>query len=165
VNQVNHLEAEEFCIRLARYGRGIFTKFRLPTEAEWEYACRAGTRSPFHFGAILNGAEANCNGSYPYGTSNKGTYLKRECEVGQYGANALGLHDMHGNVWEWCMDWYGEYATIRQQDPAGFQSVSARVIRGGGWDAYAWRCRAARRDRRIPTRREDNLGFRVALVP
>jgi formylglycine-generating enzyme required for sulfatase activity len=96
--------------------------FRLPTEAEWELACRAGTRTPFHFGDRLNGDKANCEGNHPYGTDVTGTYLLRTQPVGSYEANALGLFDMHGNVWQWCQDWYGkDYSKAEEssRDPKG----------------------------------------------
>jgi formylglycine-generating enzyme required for sulfatase activity len=91
--------------------------YRLPTEAEWEYACRAGTRSPFSFGDALNGDRANCDGRYPYGTDRKGTYLGRPQPVGSYEPNALGLFDMHGNVYQWCQDWYDK-DSYRSKDAA-----------------------------------------------
>ena len=80
----------------------------LPCEAQWEYACRAGTTTAFHFGNVLNGKQANCNGNHPYGTKEKGPHLNLPEKVGSYAVNALGLFDMHGNVWEWCRDWYAE---------------------------------------------------------
>jgi formylglycine-generating enzyme required for sulfatase activity len=164
VEQVNWEEAMEFCNSLANQRRGLFDTFRLPTEAEWEYACRAGTRSPFHFGATLNGTEANVDGNNPYGTSTKGKYLQRTCEVGKYAANALGLYDMHGNVWEWCMDWYAVYPTSSVDDPAGPERGSYRKYRGGAWDSPAEHCRAAIRFCNAPTDRFNDLGFRLALV-
>src|SRR5204863_839023 len=84
-------------------------QYRLPTEAEWEYACRAGTTTPFHFGAALNGTEANCAGDFPYGTAQRGPVLQRTSKVGSYAPNAWGLYDMHGNVQQFCADHYGPY--------------------------------------------------------
>jgi formylglycine-generating enzyme required for sulfatase activity len=138
--------------------------YRLPTEAEWEYACRAGTRTPFHFGTALNGSEANSNGNYPYGTTEKGHYLGRTTTVGSYKPNAFGLYDMHGNVWEWCWDVYDEayYKNLPKSDPAGSSGGSRRVYRGGSWNAYAVYCRAARRAGNSPVNRRNNLGFRLA---
>jgi len=106
VENVTWGEAAKFCQELSsllkeqRAGR----VYRLPTEAEWEYACRAGTTTPFHFGSDLDGRQANCEGTQPYGTSREGPSLKRTTKVGSYRPNAFGLHDMHGNVAEWCQD-------------------------------------------------------------
>jgi formylglycine-generating enzyme required for sulfatase activity len=164
VESVSWEEATEFCRKLgAREGK----PYRLPTEAEWEYACRAGTTTPFHFGSTLNGDNANVDGRYPYGTMTKGRYLERPTDVGSYRANAFGLHDMHGNVWEWCSDWYDEdyYSTSAASgpDPTGPSEGSYRVYRGGSWDDYAAGCRSAYRYGYAPTRRWDDLGFRLAL--
>ena len=102
VERVSWNDAVVFCKRLSeKEGRA----YRLPTEAEWEYACRGGTTTPFHFGRILNGKQANCRGDQPYGTETKGPYLGETASVGSYTANAFGLYDMHGDVWEWCSDW------------------------------------------------------------
>jgi formylglycine-generating enzyme required for sulfatase activity len=138
--------------------------FRLPTEAEWEYACRAGTRSVFHFGDALNGDRANCDGRYPYGTDMKGRYLDRPQPVGSYEPNALGLYDMHGNVWQWCQDWYGGdfyRSDDAAKDPTGPNAGKARVRRGGSWISGAGRCRAAYRHSGAPADRDELVGFRV----
>ncbi len=140
-------------------------KWELPTEAQWEYACRAGTETVYSFGNVLNGKEANCDGNYPYGTGAKGPYLEKTAKVGSYAANAWGLHDMHGNVWEWCRDWYGDYPSGAATDPTGASSGAHRVNRGGGWFDDAARCRSAYRNRDAPGGRSFNLGFRPALVP
>jgi len=139
-------------------------KFSLPTEAQWEYACRAGTMTPFHFGSVLNGDKANCDGNYPYGTSTKGKYLEKTSEVGSYPSNAWGLLDMHGNVWEWCLDWYGNYPSGAVTDPVGSPTGSNRVIRGGSWLDYAQDCRSAIRNRDDPTLRDYIIGLRLSLV-
>ena len=101
VENVSWGDAVKFCRRLSAFPeeQGAGHQYRLPTEAEWEYACRAGTITPFHFGDHLNGRQANCDGRYPYGTESKGPWLKRTTTVGSYGLNAFGLYDMHGNVW------------------------------------------------------------------
>jgi formylglycine-generating enzyme required for sulfatase activity len=122
---------------------------RLPTELEWEHACRAGSVRAFHFGNALNGRQANCNGNYPYGTEDKGPYLRRTTPVGSYAANPWGLFDMHGNVSEWCDDWY-------------VLGASQRVHRGGNWMHLSGDCRSARRDGDVPERRNDYTGFRLA---
>jgi formylglycine-generating enzyme required for sulfatase activity len=135
----------------------------LPTEAEWEYACRAGTTTPFHFGKKLNGTQANCNGNYPYGTTIMGPYLEKTSTVGSYPANAWGLHDMHGKVWEWCSDWYGEYSDDKIADPQGPKKGGLRVLRGGAWNRHSELCRASHRGRGLPGDRYNNVGFRVLL--
>lgn len=138
--------------------------YRLPTEAEWEYACRAGTRTPFHFGSELNGRDGNCNGNSPYGTTAEGPYLRRTAKVGSYEGNVFGLHDMHGNVDEWCSDWYGGeyYNDSPTDDPTGPTAGSARVLRGGSWLFAAVECRSATRLYGTPGFVLFGRGFRVA---
>jgi formylglycine-generating enzyme required for sulfatase activity len=164
VENVSWENAVRFCDKLGekdRQGR----KFRLPSEAEWEYACRAGTTTPFHFGGALNGDKANCEGDFPYGTEEKGRYLKRTCRVGSYAANAFGLYDMHGNVGEWCQDWYGPYVGLGLRDPLRTEKASenGRVLRGGSWWNQPRDCRAAGRDKVAPSYSHGSLGFRVAF--
>ena len=162
VENVSWNDAVEFCQKLSqKEGK----KYRLPTEAEWEYACRGGTTTPFSFGSVLNGRQANCDGNNPYGIEEKGPYLQRTTMAGSYQPNAFGLYDMHGNVWEWCADWYDSsyYAASPVDDPSGSGSGSYRVLRGGGWYGYAGLCRSANRDFNEPGYR--HLGFRVSLVP
>ena len=134
---------------------------RLPTEAEWEYACRAGTTTPFNTGENLTTNQANYDGNYPYQNFSKGTYLKKTMPVGSYPPNAWGLHDMHGNVWEWCSDWYGDYNTSQQTNPQGPSYGSDRVNRGGSWFNNAQLCRSAYRFNNVPSSRHFNLGFRL----
>lgn len=118
---------------------------RLPTEAEWEFACRAGTTTVYYWGNALNGDKANCNGDGPYGTPVKGRYRLTTVPVGSYAANAWGFFDMHGNVLEWCSDWYGTYPAGSVTDPMGVASGSYRVLRGGSWANSAGMCRSAYR--------------------
>ena len=139
-------------------------RFSLPTEAQWEYACRAGTTTPFHFGSVLNGDKANCDGNYPYGTSTKGQYLEKTSEVGSYPANAWGLFDMHGNVQEWCLDWYDDYPDSSVTDPVEPFEGSYRVLRGGGWLNDARDCRSADRRSGDPSSRLNYFGVRISLV-
>jgi len=139
-------------------------KFSLPTEAQWEYACRAGTTTPFNFGSTLNGDKANCDGNNPYGTSTKGKYLQQTTAVGSYPANAWGLYDMHGNVREWCQDWYENYASGVVTDPMGASTGSIRVLRGGSWDSSAEHCRSAFRISSGPSSRGNRIGLRLSLV-
>jgi sulfatase modifying factor 1 len=163
VESISWHDAQEFCVRLSE---SLGQRVGLPTEAQWEYACRAGTRTPFHFGSILNGTQANCNGNYPSGTTEKGPYLARPTPVGleTYPANAWGLFDLHGNVWEWCADWGGAYQTATVRDPLGASDGSERVVCGGSWRGGSSRCAVAYRSTREPGLRDSGLGFRLARV-
>ena len=139
----------------------------LPTEAQWEYACRAGTTTPFNTGNFLTNLQANYNWEYPYngGTNTVTTSPGKTQTVGTYAPNAYGLYDMHGNVWEWCADWYGTYPTTAQTNPTGTTTGSYRVIRGGSWDYGARYCRSAVRYIGNPDDTYSIIGFRVVLVP
>ncbi|GHU22901.1 hypothetical protein FACS1894172_07710 [Spirochaetia bacterium] len=137
--------------------------YRLPTEAEWEYACRGGTTTPFSTGNNITTDQANYNGNYPYKGNVKGIYRQTTTPVGSFAANSWGLHDMHGNVWEWCWDWYGDYSTASQTDPTGAASGSDRVLRGGGWGGFAQSLRSALRVNNTPAHRNSSYGFRVVL--
>ena len=156
-------DVQHFHDWLNSFGLKDASIFQSPSEAQWEYACRAGTTTPYHFGNQLNGTQANCDGNYPYGTDRKGPFLEKTTPVGKYPANAWGLHDMHGNVNEWCADWYGDYPTGSVTDPNGPPTGSFRVFRGGGWINVAVGCRSALRRRDVPSLRSNYLGFRVAL--
>ena len=135
---------------------------RFPTEAEWEYACRAGTTTAYYWGNYLNGDMANCNGNYPCGTNMKGHYVGKTTMVGSYYANPWGFYDMHGNVCEWCADWLGSYPTNAVTDPKGPASGDYyRVLRGGGWSNLARRCRSADRSNGYPGERYFYFGFRL----
>jgi formylglycine-generating enzyme required for sulfatase activity len=168
VEQVSWEEAMAFCEALSALPKekAAGRVYRLPTEAEWEYACRAGRTTPFHFGASASSKQANFNGNYPYGGAAAGPYLQKTTKVGSYPANAWGLHDMHGNVWEWCADWYDEnyYRNSPKTDPQGPQSGGARVRRGGSWSDDGRNCRAADRSSYAPGYRYSYFGFRVACV-
>jgi formylglycine-generating enzyme required for sulfatase activity len=160
VENVLWYEAKEFCEKLTAMGKEREKKrvYRLPTEAEWEYACRggAGRKTPYHCGNTLSPSQANFE--------NK---VKRTCEVGLYKPNGYGLYDMHGNVWEWCSDYYGEkyYATSPRRDPPGASEGPNRVVRGGSWLFGRGACRSADRHWAVPSARSGVIGFRVALVP
>lgn len=141
--------------------------YRLPTEAEWEYACRGGAAAyqVFHYGNSLTSTQANFNGNYPYEAA-PGPYLERTSRVGSYQPNSFGLYDMHGNVWEWCSDWYDKdyYTKSPRCDPTGPAEGSSRAIRGGSWDCFGQRSRSAWRNGIEPENRYEYLGFRVVLV-
>ena len=141
-------------------------RFALPTEAQWEYACRAGTTTPFFWGDSLNGDRANCDGRRAYGTEEEGEYLKKTALVGSYAANPWGIFDMHGNVAEWCEDWYGyDYPSDAATEPLGPESGPYRVARGGSWNYDARFCRSAYRDGEAADKRSAAVGFRVVLLP
>ena len=164
VERVSWDEAQTFCKKL-KYKDRQSRKFRLPSEAEWEYACRAGTTTPFYFGSELNGKKANCNGNYPYETAT-GPYKDRTTKVGEYGENKWGLCDMHGNVWQWCEDYYGPYNDdLKAIDPLRSVKYSkeCRVLRGGSWSQVAEYCRAACRFYYEPETRDRLVGFRVCV--
>ena len=160
VEKVSWDDTQAFCLKLKEITQA---PFGIPTESQWEYACRAGTTTPFHFGSELNGRQDNCDGTVPYGTDSEGPYLKKTTPVGKYQANAWGLYDMHGNVWEWCSDWHGDYPTGSVTDPIGPATGSGCVNRGGSWNRVAVSCRSASRRRYGPSIRLSFLGFRVAL--
>ena len=152
-------DAQKFCERVdTALGCGA----RLPTEAEWEYACRAGTTTAYSWGDVLNGDRANCDGKIPYGTAQNGPYLGRTSPVDLFGANAWGFNGMHGNVWEWCEDWFGDYPSGDVTDPEGPAVGSNRVLRGGGWNSHACDCRSAFRSGYNPGCRSNFFGFRLA---
>jgi formylglycine-generating enzyme required for sulfatase activity len=169
VENVSWEESKDFCEKLTALDtkKPAGWKYRLPTEAEWEYACRGGGRSQvFHFGNSLAAAQANFDGKVPYGKAEKIDPLNRTCSVGNYENNAFGLHDMHGNVREWCADWYDYhyYRNSPTNDPSGPDSGTYRVVRGGAWSLYGRVCRSAYRGRAEPASRDWDRGFRVALV-
>jgi len=156
-NNTNRLDTEKWTVTLNRNADG----YRLPTEAEWEYACRAGTTTQFSTGSNITTDQANYDGNFPYNNNPKGAYQKKTTPVGSFAPNAWGLYDMHGNVWEWCWDWYGSYPNRAQTDPLGAVSGTSRVMRGGGWSNSAGRVRSARRSGDYPYYGYILLGFRV----
>lgn len=167
VERVSWEDAQAFIMKLnASVSPPPGMKWSLPSEAQWEYACRAGTESVFAYGETLTSAQANFNGDYPYGSTEKGTYLEKTSKVGSYAANAWGMHDMHGSVHEWCADWYAE-KLVGGTDPVGAPTGSNRVSRGGSWFVTGYFCRSADRGRIVHSGiiRRDCLGFRIAAVP
>ena len=134
---------------------------RLPTEAELEYACRAGTSTPFNTGENITSSQANYNASKPYMKNDDGEYRKKAMPVGSFAPNAWGLYDMHGNVLEMCSDWYGFYPKTAQTNPHGPSAGSLIVARGGSWGSEAYRCRSAYRLYLEPNLRMSTMGFRL----
>ena len=165
VETVSYKDALAFCKKLSDLPaeKAAGRKYRLPTEAEWEYACRAGTSTPFNFGNELNGTQANCDGTIPYGTTQKGPFLGKTSPVGSYPPNPWGLYDMHGNVWEWCADRYGDYPKGPVTDPLGSEVGSDCVNRGGCLLFKAAYCRSACRSGSDPSLTTSVIGFRLAL--
>jgi serine/threonine protein kinase/formylglycine-generating enzyme required for sulfatase activity len=165
VEQVSWEEARDYGVELTKKLSDKHA-YRLPTEAEWEYACRGGRPSSQAFGIgdgrSLSSRDANFNGTEPYGGAAKGDWLGKTTKVGFYAANALGLYDMHGNVWEWCADTYGPYPTGEVTNPTGPTEGPDRVIRGGGWVSDGRVCRAAYHGRFQPGYRDSFVGFRLA---
>ncbi len=165
VESVSWVQAAEFCEKLSALPaeKAAGRHYRLPTEAEWQYACRAGTTTNFHYGDSLTSTQANINGRYPYGDAPRGPYLGRTATVGSYKPNAFGLYDMHGNVAEACADWFGReyYSESPTDDPQGPEKGSDRVVMGGSWSADAFRCRAAHRRSNATSGLAKYFGFRV----
>jgi formylglycine-generating enzyme required for sulfatase activity len=162
VENVSWDDAMEFCRKLSKW----FGKtYRLPTEAEWEYACRAGTATAFAFGSSLSSTQANFNGNYPYGGAAYGIYRHSTTPAGIFSPNNFGLYDLHGNVWEWCQDWYNKdyYRQSAENNPQGPTTGTVRALRGGSWEASGDHCRSAYRDGFEPDLRSSYIGFRVVV--
>ncbi len=143
-------------------------KFRLSTEAEWEYACRAGTTTPFYFGDTISADQANYDGRHVYGSGRKGIYRKKTTRAGSFPANAFKLHDMHGNVWEWCRDWYKkDFFSKSSRNNPECEDLSShyRVLRGGSWNYNPWHLRCANRHWFTPDYRNFVFGFRLIRLP
>jgi formylglycine-generating enzyme required for sulfatase activity len=177
VESVSWIDATNYCAHLTQQELAVGRLpagwiYRLPTEAEWEYACRAGTTTAFHYGNALRGGMANFDDHYEYEASVGNIHiadptvpwLPRTATVGSYQPNAWGLYDMHGNVLEWCRDWYGDYSSSPATDPPGPPSGSYRVYRGGAWDIPGGYCRSAQRYSDLPSTKFNDVGFRVVLA-
>jgi formylglycine-generating enzyme required for sulfatase activity/uncharacterized protein with PIN domain len=162
VETVSWDEVQDFIARLNGAVPGL--EARLPTEAEWEYACRAETATPFSFGEDITPEQVNYDGNYPY-RGKKGRYRQETVEVASLPANPWVLYEMHGNVWEWCQDWYGAYRAEPVVDPTGPETGERRVLRGGSWLDFGRSVRSAYRYRYEPGNRIHDYGFRLALGP
>jgi hypothetical protein len=160
---VNRTDAVEFCNKLNQISQKTGRKYRLPSEAEWEYACRAGTNTPFHFGKTITSDLANYYGTVTYASEPKGQYRQETTEVGSFSPNSFGLYDMHGNVWEWCQDdWHDNYTNAPNNGTAWTgQSGNAKLLRGGSCVNSSGNCRSANRLNDIRDNRLDIIGFRV----
>ncbi|MEH2037078.1 MAG: formylglycine-generating enzyme family protein [Nostoc sp.] len=171
VETVSWYDAVEFCDRLSQYTK---KSYRLPSEAEWEYVCRAGTTTPFNFGETITSELANYNANYTYGAGVKRTYRRETTPVGSFEvANAFGLYDMHGNVWEWCLDdWHRSYEGAPTDGSAWFDSennnISQKqgnaVLRGGSWVDNPVFCRSAYRNYSSRDDRLNSFGFRIVCA-
>jgi formylglycine-generating enzyme len=177
VYTINFAQAEDYCRRLTEMAHASGElpadwEFRLPTDAQWEYACRAGTTTATAFGNSLSSKQANFEGE-PYNGGEPGPSLKRTCPVGSYQPNAWGIYDMHGNVYEWCRDWHhiklpgGVDPDLHDAHATALLNRTgdkSRVRRGGCWADKGWPCRSAFRLRFEPHRAHDHIGFRVVAV-
>ncbi|MDJ0704513.1 MAG: formylglycine-generating enzyme family protein [Leptolyngbyaceae cyanobacterium MO_188.B28] len=162
VENISWCDAVEWCLRLSRHtGRS----YRLPSEAEWEYACRAGGETPFHFGETITPKLANYNGNHPYKDGPRGIYRRQTSPIGEFSiANAFGLYDMHGNVWEWCLDhWHSDYTGAPNDGAAWVTDGDAdhRLMRGGSWYYVPSYCRSANRNWTHPNHKSSDIGFRL----
>jgi formylglycine-generating enzyme required for sulfatase activity len=176
VETVSWANAVNFCAALTVQERAagrLFTNwvYRLPTEAEWEYACRAGTTTPLYYGNNLTNGMANFDGQYAYYLGNasatndpNGVFLNKTLAVGSYQPNAFGLYDMAGSVWEWCQDWYGAFTAGSVADPQGPGAGTERVLRGGAFNSTGASCRSANRSKTNPALGGNTIGFRVVAA-
>jgi sulfatase modifying factor 1 len=160
VEMVSWDDCQEFIKKMRKKDK---KPYRLPSEAEWEFCCRAGTTTPFHFGETISTDQANYFGEAVYGNGKKGIYRKKTTPVGSFPANAWGLHDMHGNVLQWCQDMYGDYPQKDVVDPTGPEKGEVPVLRGGSWNLYPDGCRSAYRLWDVPDHRNDTFGFRLCF--
>ena len=166
VESVSWHQAKEFCDRLSRLSQKTGKTYDLPTEAQWEYACRAGTTTPFHFGETITTNLANFDGGYSYGRASKGKYRRITIAVDSFTPNAFGLYNMHGNVWEWCLDpWHSNYDGAPAHggvwNASNDSGSGLRLLRGGSWSDLPLNCRSANRHRYVPAGQSLNLGFRI----
>ena len=153
VESVSWIDCQEFIMKLCEKD---MKPYRLPTEAEWEYSCRSGTTTTFHFGETISTDQANFSGK-------EGERRRKTTSVASFPANAWGLHDMHGNVWQWCQDQYDEYPQKDVVDPQGPDKKENRVLRGGSWNHAPDYCRSASRLWGLPSHRSKYFGFRLCF--
>ena len=164
VEQVSWNDAMEFCDRLSKK---LGQPYTLPSEAQWEYACRAGTTTPFHFGETITTDLANYHGDYTYGAGPKGIYRKATTDVGSFPPNGFGLYDMHGNVWEWCLDHFHDSYNGAPTDGNAWVTggdSDLRILRGGSWNDDPRYCSCVCRYYYYPDVRYSYDGFRVVSV-
>jgi len=162
VEKVSWHDANEFCQRLSKK---TGKSYRLPSEAQWEYACRAGTTTPFYFGETITTELANYDGNRTYGSGPKGEYREQTTEVGKFPPNSFGLYDMHGNVWEWCADpWHTNYDDAPTDGSIWTEGEDpSRLLRGGSWFDAPLHCRCANRGNNASVSRPYNIGFRLVV--
>jgi formylglycine-generating enzyme required for sulfatase activity len=161
VEKVSWNDCQHFIKKLQKQDQ---RQYRLPTEAEWEYACRAGTKTAFFFGETISTDQANYDGRFTYGNGKQGVYRRKTTPVGTFPANALGLYDMHGNVWQWCQDFFGDYPNKDVVNPQGPEkSGGPCVLRGGSWYNTPGFCRSACRNKNSPNHRNNDCGLRVCF--
>ncbi|MXS84030.1 formylglycine-generating enzyme family protein [Nitrosomonas oligotropha] len=160
VEQISWDDAQRFIDKMN--GLKAELKLCLPTEAQWEYACRAGSTTPFFWSGQIDSSQVNFDGNYPYNSGSRSKDRGKTIEVKELSCNDWGLYQMHGNVWEWCQDRYGDYPSGSVIDPQGGVSNGNRVLRGGSWLYYGKLCRSANRSHNVPSLRGNNFGFRLA---
>lgn len=161
VDSVTWHDCQDYCKKLQAKEK---KPYRLLTEAEWEYVCRAGTATAFHMGETMAPDQANYNGNFTYRDGKTGVYRAKTTPVGSFPPNAWGLFDMHGNVSQWCHDWSGGYSRTETTDPQGPKSGKTRVLRGGSWSNHPIFCRSANRNSSEPDTRLEHYGFRVCFT-
>ena len=162
IDSVSWDNCQEFLKKL-REKDNLKKSYRLPTEAEWEFACRANTKTPFHFGETISSEQANYDGNEVYASGKKGVRRDKTTPVSSFPANVWGLHDMHGNLMQWCQDWYADYPRNDVTDPRGPEKGDGRVIRGGSWNIDPCNCRSAVRGRLEPESGDVFIGLRLCF--
>ncbi|MCB1949914.1 MAG: formylglycine-generating enzyme family protein [Nitrosomonas sp.] len=160
VENISWDDAQAFIAKMN--GMKAELKLCLPTEAQWEYACRSDTTTPFFWGDQIDSTLVNFDGTEPYNNGRESEYRKQTVDVKELPCNDWGLYQTHGNVWEWCQDWYGEYPSGPVTDPQDPDNGEYRVLRGGSWFDFGRYCRSAFRDHYAPSARGDSSGFRLA---